>query len=57
MRDMEYLKTRAAEELAAAIATSDNRVRLRHLELADQYSFRLSEAKAAARRSKLAPAD
>jgi len=59
MSDAEYLEARAAEELTAAFATSDQRVRLRHLELADAYAFRLREAKAVEARGKmrLAPAD
>ena len=47
MSDMEYLSKRSSQHLAAAIQTSENRVRLRHLELADAYAFRLKEEKAA----------
>ena len=51
MSEDEFLATRAAEELAAAVRTSDQRVRKRHLELADAYSFRLREWKSADRRA------
>ena len=53
MSDTEYLEARAAEELVAAIATKDSRIRLRHLELADAYAFRLREVRAAEARGKL----
>jgi hypothetical protein len=46
MSEHEYLAERAADELVAAIATTDRRARLRHLELADAYALRLKEAKA-----------
>jgi hypothetical protein len=55
MSDAEYLETRAAQELAAAIATRDSRVRLRHLELADAYASRLREAKAVEARGQMRP--
>ena len=51
MSDTEYLVARAEQELKAAIAASDRRVRDVHLELADAYAFRLREAKAIERRS------
>ena len=53
MLDADYLANRAAQELAAAIKASDNRVRERHLELADAYAFRLRECEAIERRSEM----
>jgi hypothetical protein len=53
MVEGDYLARRATEELAAAIKASDNRVRERHLELADAYAFRLREWKAIERRSEM----
>ena len=53
MLDADYLANRAAQELAAAIKASDNRLRERHLELADAYAFRLRECKAIERRSEM----
>jgi hypothetical protein len=53
MSDAEYLEARAAEELAAAISTTDTRVRLKHLELADAYALRLREARTAEGRGRL----
>jgi hypothetical protein len=47
MSEHEYLAKRAADELAAAIATTDARARLRDLQIADAYALRLKEAKAA----------
>ena len=43
MVEREYLAVRAAQELTAAIKATDKRVRDRHLELADAYTFRLRE--------------
>jgi hypothetical protein len=53
MGDTEYLSTRAEQELCAAIAASDARVREIHLQLADAYSFRLREVRAMQRRSEM----
>lgn len=53
MAEGDYLARRATEELAAAVRASDNRVRDRHLELADAYSFRLREWKALERRAEM----
>lgn len=50
MAEGDYLASRAAQELTAAINSPDARVRERHLELADAYSFRLREWKAQERR-------
>ena len=44
MIDAVYFAQRAAQELRAAIGSSDGRVREVHLELADAYAFRLREA-------------
>ena len=44
MRDADYFAERAAQELRAAMRSSDRRVRELHLELADAYAFRLREA-------------
>ena len=54
MSDAEYLILRAHQELKTAIEAPDQRARLVHLELADAYSLRLSEARALERRSKMA---
>ena len=43
MVEGDYLASRAAQEFKAAIMASDERVRQRHLELADAYAFRLKE--------------
>ena len=43
MFDAKYLIQREQEELEAAMRASDPRVRQAHLELADAYTFRLSE--------------
>jgi hypothetical protein len=48
MLDAGYLTRRAREELEAAMRAPDQRVRRIHLELADAYAFRLSEARRAA---------
>jgi len=45
MSDAEYLAERALQEMKAAIRSLDRRVREVHLEMADAYSFRLSETK------------
>jgi len=47
MRDADYFAERAAQELRAAMRSSDRRVREVHLELADAYAFRLREAQRA----------
>jgi hypothetical protein len=44
MIDADYFAQRAAQELRAAMCSSDGRVREVHLELADAYAFRLREA-------------
>jgi hypothetical protein len=44
MVDADYFAERAAQELRAAMRSSDRRVREIHLELADAYAFRLREA-------------
>ena len=43
MRDADYFAVRAAQELKAAMRSSDRRVREVHLQLADAYAFRLQE--------------
>ena len=53
MIDIEYLTARAHEELKAAIAASDHRVRDVHLEFADAYSYQLREAQAWQRRCEM----
>jgi len=45
MTDAEYWFLRAQQEREAALKSSDRRVREIHLELADAYSFRISETK------------
>ena len=45
MSNAEYLIKREQEELEAALRSTDRRVRDRHLELADAYTFLLSEMK------------
>ncbi|UUR09322.1 hypothetical protein [Sphingomonas glaciei] len=42
MEDLEYLRTRLREESEAARHSTQARVRLRHLELAAAYEFRIS---------------
>ncbi len=42
MEDLEYLRTRVREESEAARQSTQARVRLRHLELAAAYEFRIS---------------
>lgn len=44
MVDADYFAERAAQELRAAMRSSNRRVRDVHLELADAYAFRLREA-------------
>lgn len=41
MDDVEYLRTRLREESEAAMRCTEDRVRLRHLELAAAYEFRI----------------
>lgn len=53
MAEGDYLASRAAQELTAAINSPDARVRERHLELADAYSFRLREWKAQEQRRQM----
>ena len=50
-RDTEYLRRRALEERQAALASQKVSVRLRHLEFAEVYEFRLREIQAQERRS------
>jgi hypothetical protein len=49
MSNAEYFAERAQQELLAAIRAPDRRVRERHLELADAYTFRLNEEKRSCR--------
>jgi hypothetical protein len=49
MSNAEYFAERAHQELLAAVRAPDRRVRERHLELADAYTFRLSEEKRSTR--------
>lgn len=49
MSNVEYFAERAHQELLAAIRAPDRRVRERHLELADAYTFRLIEEKRSSR--------
>ena len=42
MEDLDYLRTRLREESEAAGLSTQARVRLRHLELAAAYEFRIS---------------
>lgn len=51
MSDAEYLIRREQQELEAAIRSSDHRVRKLHIELANAYTFRLSEMKRQERQS------
>ena len=50
-RDTEYLRRRALEERQAALASDKASVRLRHLEFAELYEFRLREVEAQHRQS------
>lgn len=45
MFDADYLIKREQQELAAALRAADRRVRQVHLEMADAYTFRISEMK------------
>jgi hypothetical protein len=49
MSDADYFAERAHQELLAAMRSPDRRVRERHLELADAYTFRLSEERRSTR--------
>jgi hypothetical protein len=42
MEDVDYLRTRIREESEAAKRSTQDRVRLRHLELAAAYEFRIT---------------
>lgn len=42
MDDVDYLRTRLREESEAARRSTEDRVRLRHLELAAAYEFRIT---------------
>jgi hypothetical protein len=53
MSDREYLVARAEQELRAAVAASNERVREIHLQLADAYAFRIREMRALERRSEM----
>lgn len=55
MSNADYLAVRAHQELLAAMRAPDRRVRDRHLELADAYTFRLSEEKRSIRVQLLFP--
>jgi hypothetical protein len=44
MLEDEYLISRAQQELRAAMGSSDRRVRMVHLELADAYSCKLQKS-------------
>jgi hypothetical protein len=55
MSNAEYFAERAHQELLAAMLAPDRRVRERHLELADAYTFRLSEEKRSTRVQLLFP--
>lgn len=57
MADADYFALRAAEELRAAMSSSDSRVREVHLELADAYAFKLREAQREVRSSASVPMD
>lgn len=56
MSDADYLAVRAQQERLAALRAPDRRVRERHLELAEAYSFRLSEEERSTRIQLMFPA-
>jgi hypothetical protein len=45
MEDVDYLRMRLREESQAAKRSTEERVRLRHLELAAAYEFRITSMK------------
>jgi len=53
MLNAKYLTERAQQELRAAMASADTRVRHVHLELANAYLFRLEESKRLARKTEM----
>jgi hypothetical protein len=57
MSDAEYFVERAHQELLAAMRAPDRRVRERHLELADAYTFRLWQEKRTAQVALFFPSD
>lgn len=55
MTELDYLRKRARVERAAASSTVHVGVRMRHLEFAEAYEFRVRETEAEARRSATLP--
>jgi hypothetical protein len=55
MADLDYLRSRARHERAAALTAPISGVRLRHLEFAEAYEFRAREMQAEFNRSEILP--